>query len=81
MPILIDGHADIAYNMLRYGRDYTRAAAETRQIELGSATVADTEDSLLGWPDYQRGTGGAHLLNALCHARTHEQKPEQVPSL
>jgi len=41
--------------MLRYGRDYTRAAAETRQIEFGSTTVVDTEDSLLGWPDYQRG--------------------------
>lgn len=55
MPIIVDGHADIAYNMLRYGRDYTRAAAETRQIEIGSATVLDNEDTLLGWPDYQRG--------------------------
>jgi len=55
MPILVDGHADIAYNMLRYGRDYTRAAAETRQIETGSATPLDNEDTLLGWPEYQRG--------------------------
>lgn len=55
MPILVDGHADIAYNMLRYGRDYTRAAAETRKLEIGSATVAENEDTLLGWPDYQRG--------------------------
>ena len=55
MPILIDGHEDIAYNMLRYGRDYTRAAAETRRIEQGSATVLDTGDALLGWPEFQRG--------------------------
>lgn len=55
MPLLVDAHADIAYNMLRYGRDYTRSAAETRQIELGSATVSENEDTLLGWPDYQRG--------------------------
>ncbi|MBI5945791.1 MAG: membrane dipeptidase [Chloroflexi bacterium] len=55
MPILVDGHADIAYNMLRYGRDYTRSAAETRRIEIGSTAVADNEDTLLGWPDYQRG--------------------------
>ena len=55
MPILVDGHADIAYNMLKYGRDYTRSAAETRQLEIGSATVLDNEDALLGWPDYQRG--------------------------
>ena len=55
MPIIVDGHADIAYNMLKYGRDYTRSAAETRQIEVGSATITDNEDTLLGWPDYQRG--------------------------
>ena len=55
MPIIVDGHADIAYNMLRYGRDYKRAAAETRRIEVGSATVLESEDALLGWPDYQRG--------------------------
>jgi membrane dipeptidase len=55
MPIIVDAHADIAYNMLRYGRDYTRSAADTRLFEAGSATVAENEDSLLGWPDYQRG--------------------------
>lgn len=55
MPIIVDGHADIAYNMLRYGRDYTRAAAETRQLETGRAAVLDNEDTLLGWADYQRG--------------------------
>ena len=55
MPIIVDAHADIAYNVSKYGRDYTRAAAETRQIEVGSAAVADNEDALIGWPDYQRG--------------------------
>lgn len=55
MPIIVDAHADLAYNMLKYGRNYTRSAAETRQLEVGSATVVNNEDSLLGWPDYQRG--------------------------
>jgi len=55
MPIIVDAHADLAYNMLRYGRDYTRSAAETRQIEKGSATVADNENATIGWADYQRG--------------------------
>ena len=41
--------------MLKYGRDYTRAAAETRRLEAGTATVLENEDALLGWPDYQRG--------------------------
>ncbi len=55
MPLIVDAHADIAYNMLRYGRDYTRSAAETRRLEAGTQIVRDTEDSLLGWADYQRG--------------------------
>lgn len=55
MPIIVDAHADLAYNMLKYGRDYTRSAAETRKLETGSATVVDNEDCVIGWPDYQRG--------------------------
>jgi membrane dipeptidase len=55
MPIIVDAHADIAYNMLSYGRDYTRSAHETRRIEVGSENVLDNEDTLIGWPDYQRG--------------------------
>ena len=55
MPIIVDAHADLAWNMLKYGRDYTRAAAETRGLEVGSQAVDENEDTLLGWPDYQRG--------------------------
>ncbi len=55
MPIIVDAHADLAYNMLKYGRNYTRSAAETRQLEVGSTTVIDNEDCVIGWPDYQRG--------------------------
>jgi membrane dipeptidase len=55
MPIIVDAHADIAYNMLKYGRDYTRSAAETRQIEAGSDVVAENENCTIGWADYQRG--------------------------
>jgi membrane dipeptidase len=55
MPTIVDAHADIAYNMLKYGRDYTRSAHETRRLEAGNDTVLDNEDTLLGWPDYQRG--------------------------
>lgn len=55
MNLIVDAHADIAYNMLKYGRDYTRAAEETRRLEIGSAAVLDNEDALIGWPDYQSG--------------------------
>lgn len=55
MTLIVDGHADIAFNMLNYGRDYTRSVEETRRLEVGSRTVVENGDSLLGWPDYQRG--------------------------
>ena len=57
LPLIVDAHEDIAYNILNFGRDYTRAAAETRRIETGSGskTPEHNGETLLGWPDYQRG--------------------------
>ncbi len=56
-PIIVDAHEDIAYNILNFGRDYTRAAAETRRLEKesGSMGARHNGETLLGWPDYQRG--------------------------
>jgi membrane dipeptidase len=53
--IIIDSHEDLAWNMLTFGRDYTRSAAETRQRERGSEIPLHNGDTLLGWPEYQRG--------------------------
>lgn len=55
MRILVDSHEDLAWNILSFGRDYTRAARETRALEINSLTVEGNGDTLLGWPDYQRG--------------------------
>ncbi|MEW6401741.1 MAG: membrane dipeptidase, partial [Chloroflexota bacterium] len=55
MPFIVDAHADLAWNILTYGRDYMRSVAETRALEAGSPTVAENGDTLLGWPDYQQG--------------------------
>lgn len=55
MPILVDAHADIAYNMLKYGRDYTRTITETRALEAGGHTVKENGDTLISWHEYQRG--------------------------
>lgn len=41
--------------MLTFGRDYTRSVEETRQREAGSQTPERNGDTLLGWPEYQRG--------------------------
>lgn len=55
MHIIVDAHQDLAWNILNFGRDYTRAARETRALEIGSLAVEQNGDTLLGWDDYQRG--------------------------
>jgi len=55
MPLIVDSHQDLAWNILSFGRDYSRSAHETRGIEKGSLTVEHNGDTLLGWPDYQSG--------------------------
>lgn len=53
--LIVDAHQDLAWNMLTFGRDYTRSAEETRLREVGSQIPARNGDTLLGWPDFQRG--------------------------
>ncbi len=55
MKIIVDAHQDLAWNMLSFGRNYTRASTETRKIEQDGPIPAQNGESLLGWPDYQRG--------------------------
>jgi membrane dipeptidase len=55
MTYIIDSHEDLASNILTYGRDYRRAAEETRRIEAGSKAEKDTGKATLGWPNYQQG--------------------------
>ncbi len=80
MTLIVDAHADIAYNMLKYGRDYTRSAAETRRFEAGTQTVLDNQDTLLGWDDYQRGQVAVifSTLFALPHRFRKSETEKQV---
>jgi membrane dipeptidase len=55
MPLIIDSHQDIAWNMLTFGRDYTRSVQETRQLEVGTPIPDINGDATVGWPEYQRG--------------------------
>ncbi len=57
LPLIVDAHEDIAYNMLNFGRDYTRPVSETRRLEhdKGSTNATNNGETLLGWPEYQRG--------------------------
>jgi membrane dipeptidase len=53
--LIVDAHEDLAWNMQTFGRDYTLSAAETRLSEAGTPIPSYNDDSLLGWPEYQRG--------------------------
>ena len=53
--IIVDAHEDLAWNILSFGRDYSLSAAEIRKSEIGSQILGLNGDSLLGWPEYQRG--------------------------
>ncbi|HWQ04472.1 MAG TPA: membrane dipeptidase [Longilinea sp.] len=55
MAFIIDAHQDLAYNALSFQRDYRRSAVEIRKSETGTSTPSLTGDTLLGWPDFQRG--------------------------
>ncbi|MFH1523977.1 MAG: membrane dipeptidase [Chloroflexota bacterium] len=56
-PLIVDAHEDLAYNILNFGRDYTRSVAETRRLEKenGPEIPKHTGNTLLGWPEHQRG--------------------------
>jgi membrane dipeptidase len=56
--IVVDGHEDIAWNILTYGRDYLRSVKETRELEMGSPTIAQNGHTLLGWDEWIRGRVG-----------------------
>ncbi len=56
--MIVDGHEDLAWNMLTFGRDYRRSAAETRAVEAGGKTPERNGKTLLGGADWRRGGVG-----------------------
>ncbi len=68
--IMIDAHEDIAWNMLTFGRDYTRSAAETRTLEHGTRAPTVNGNTLLGKADWLDGHVAiifATLFNSPAH--------------
>lgn len=53
--IIVDAHEDLAWNILTFGRDYTRSVQTTRQKEAGGIAPKYNGDTLLGWQEYQKG--------------------------
>jgi membrane dipeptidase len=51
MPIVVDAHQDIAYNLYTFGRDYRRSPLELRCLEVGTSTVQNAGLATIGLPD------------------------------
>jgi membrane dipeptidase len=52
--LLIDGHLDLAWNMLTFGRDYTRPLAEIRAAEAGTQIKEWNGTTALGWDAFRQ---------------------------
>jgi membrane dipeptidase len=75
MAFIIDAHEDIAYNVLSFNRDYRKSAAETRRLEAGTPTPGITGDTVLGWPEYQRGQVAVIFSTLFIAPRSHAGGP------
>lgn len=53
--LIVDAHLDLAWNMLTFGRNYSRSVQETRLYEQNTHIPEWNGDTLLGWPEFQRG--------------------------
>jgi membrane dipeptidase len=57
--LIIDGHEDIAYNAVTFGRDYARTAKDTRAAEADNTRArAVMGDCTLGLPEWLKGNVG-----------------------
>lgn len=56
--LIVDAHEDIAWNILTFGRDYTRSALAIREQEAETAAPAYNGDTLLGKPEWLLGHVG-----------------------
>jgi membrane dipeptidase len=55
LMIVVDGHEDLAWNVLTFGRDYTRSVQQTRQLERNTEVPDHNGQTLLGWPEWVDG--------------------------
>jgi membrane dipeptidase len=60
--LIVDGHEDIAYNAISFGRDYTRSALDTRALEADNEQAhAAMGDCMVGLPEWLAGNVGLIL--------------------
>jgi len=56
--LIVDAHEDLAWNMLSFGRDYTRSVTHIRAGETNTPIPDRVGQAMLGWPDWLHGQVG-----------------------
>ena len=77
MPLILDAHQDLAWNMQVLGRDYRRSVRATRALEVGSPILELTGNTLLGLPEYNQA-GVAWVFGTLFADPFAPNKPNQL---
>jgi membrane dipeptidase len=74
----VDAHEDLAWNMLTFGRDYTRPVAATRAAERGTEIPTHNGDTLIGWPEWVRGRVGVVCATLFAAPERHKEGPWDI---
>jgi membrane dipeptidase len=75
MHLIVDAHEDLAYNAAYFGRDYTRSALVTRQLELNGPVPKRNGNTLLGLPEFLQAQV-AVIFSTLFAAPARQQQTE-----
>lgn len=70
--ILVDGHRDIAYDAINFGRDYRTSVAENRARERETEWGRNNGDATTGLPDALRGNIALTLATLFVEPATYE---------
>jgi membrane dipeptidase len=73
--MIVDGHADIAWNVLALGRNVLDSARETRRRERGTPNVKRNGRSMLGLPDWLEG-GVAVVIGSIYLSPARRDRPQ-----
>lgn len=64
LPLMVDSHEDIAWNMLSFDRDYRLSVQQIRNKEAGSIIPVENGDTMLGSDEY-RAANMAFIFSTL----------------
>jgi len=74
--LIVDGHEDLAFNTLAYGRDYLSSALAIREAEEGSPVVDLNGLCMLGLPEWLAARVAVILATVLTIPRSHAESGE-----